>query len=137
MSFSCRFRYCPTSVLCRSNKAKWARSRVKFVSCYASWQYSVITVIGFLTSRLVFEVKKRMLREERQGKRLNKNSSLAKEEVENFWECGQLGCHTSLAIINMFWWMFTLHFSLWSRQQHHTMNIEDFTIRRDEKDNEC
>ena len=28
------------------------------------------------------------------------------------WECGQLGTHSPISLINTIWWLFTLHFGL-------------------------
>lgn len=100
------------------------------------YKYSLLTHREFSTSRSVLEGKAKLLREEGRGKRPNKSCSVSKEEVEKLWESRQFGCHSPQALINTLWWLFTLHFGLRGRQEHHTMKVEDFTFRTDDRGTE-
>ena len=52
------------------------------------------------------------------------------------WECGQLGTHSPMSLINTIWWLFTLHFRLRGRQEHHSMTVSDFQFKKDDFGNE-
>ena len=52
------------------------------------------------------------------------------------WECGQLGTHSPMSLINTIWWLFTLHFRLRGRQEHHSMTVNDFQFKKDDFGNE-
>ena len=52
------------------------------------------------------------------------------------WECGQLGTHSPMSLINTIWWLFTLHFWLRGRQEHHSMTVSDFQFKKDDFGNE-
>ena len=82
------------------------------------------------------EVKCKNLREHGKGKRPNKSNSLLEGEVNILWECEQLGTHSSVHLINTIWWLFTLHFGLRGRQEHHSMTVSDFQFKKDDFDNE-
>ena len=51
------------------------------------------------------------------------------------WDCGQLGGDHPRAMVNTLWWVLTQHFGLRERQKHHDMNVEDFTLDRDDQGN--
>ena len=52
------------------------------------------------------------------------------------WECGQLGTHSPMSLIDTIWWLFTLHFGLKGRQKHHSMTVSDFQFKKDDFGNE-
>ena len=74
-----------------------------------------------MTSRAVLE-----------GKRPNRSFSLTKAEEETLWDCGQLGSSTPVSLVNTIWWLFTQHFGIRGRQEHHSMKVEDFTFKKDD-----
>ena len=82
----------------------------------------------FNESNVILEGKARALRDIGMGNRPNRSRPLTQQEEETLWNCGQLGISTPMAIINTLWFRLTQHFGLRGRQEHHTMNIEDFTI---------
>ena len=96
----------------------------------AGYMYSLLTSRHFLNSRNVLEGKARLLREQGKGKLPSKSCSLSNDEIEQLWESGQLGYHSPMALINTLWWLFTLHFGLRGRKEHHNMKIEDFTFNK-------
>ena len=81
-------------------------------------------------SNVILEGKARALRDIGTGNRPNRSGPLPQQEEETMWNCGQLGISTSMAIINTLWFLLTQHFGLRGRQEHHTMNLEDFTITK-------
>ena len=85
----------------------------------------------FNESNAILEGKARALRDIGMGNRPNRSRPLTQQE-ETLWKCGQLGISTPMAIINTLWFLLTQHFGLRGRQEHHTMNIEDFTIMLDD-----
>ena len=95
--------------------------------------FSIIRDRKFATSQAVLEGKARFLREQGKGKRPNKASSLTSIEEEKLWECGQLGASTPLSLVNTIWLQLTQHFGLRGRQEHHTMKVEHFTLKKDDK----
>ena len=58
--------------------------------------------------------------------------SLTKEEEEILWKIGQLGDETPRSLINSVWWLLTMHLGLNSLQEHHDMNVKDFSLQRDD-----
>ena len=86
----------------------------------------------FNESNVILEGKARALRDIGIGYRPNRSRPLTQQEEETLWNCGQLGISTPMAIINTLWFLLTQHFGLRGRQEHHTMNIEDFTIMLDD-----
>ena len=51
------------------------------------------------------------------------------------WQCGQLGMHCGKSLINTLWLLFTQHFGLRGRQEHHDMKVEDYTFKIDDEGN--
>lgn len=100
------------------------------------YKISILRDREFLTSRSVLEGKARMLREQGMGKRPNKAESLTAEEEEILWNCGQLGCQNPKSLINTLWWLLTQHFGLRGRQEHHSMKIEDFVLKKSDEGKE-
>jgi len=97
-----------------------------------NYNFSILRSTEFKTSRSVLEGKARLLREAGKGKRPNKRCSLTSEEEEQLWKCGTFGSESPIALINTLWWLFTLHFGLRGRQEHHDMKVEDFTFKKDD-----
>ena len=97
-----------------------------------SYKFSIIRDREFATSRSVLEGKARILREKGKGKKPNKAASLDNKDEDVLWKCGQLGSSTPMSIINTIWWQFTQHFGLRGRQEHHSMQVEDFSFRMDD-----
>ena len=97
-----------------------------------NYQYSILNHQYFARSRAVLEGKAKYLRQLGKGKRPNKASSLSTDEEETLWNNHQLGCHSPTSLINTLWWLFTQHFGLRGRQEHHDMRMEDFTLRKNE-----
>ena len=93
---------------------------------------SILRDTEFLSSRKVLEGKARKLRDQGLGERPNKPKSLTKEEEEILWENGQLGNPNPHFLINTMWWVLTMHFGLRSRQEHHDMLVEDFSIEKND-----
>ena len=101
-----------------------------------NYHVSIIRDRVFSTSRAVLEGKCKNSREHGKGKRPNKSNSLSESEVNILWECGQLGTHSPMSLINTIWWLFTLHFGLRGRQEHHSMTVSDFQFKKDDFGNE-
>ena len=78
-----------------------------------NYHVSIIRDRVFSTSRAVLEGKCKNLREHGKGKRPNKSNSLSESEVNILWECGQLGTHSPMYLINTIWWLITL---LWAKR---------------------
>ena len=95
-----------------------------------NYHVSIIRDRVFSTSRAVLEGKCKNLREHGKGKRPNKSNSLSESEVNILWEYGQLGTHCPMSLIKTIWWLFTLHFGLIGRQEHHFMTISDFQFKK-------
>ena len=102
--------------------------------CYS---FSIIKDREFFNSRKVLEGKARKLRNEGKGKLPNKSRSLTREEEEALWEGGQLGNQSSpRSLLNTMWWLLSQHLGLRGCQEHYTMNVEDFTLNKDDSGNE-
>ena len=90
----------------------------------------------FLSSRKVLEGKACKLQNEGKGKLPNKSQSLTREEEEVLWECGQLGNSSPRSLLYTMWWLLSQHLGLRGCQEHYTMNVEDFTLNKDDNGNE-
>ena len=101
-----------------------------------NYPVSILKSREFRTSNAVLEGKARHLREQGKGKRPNKAKSLTSAEEEELWNCGQLGSHSPQALVNTIWWQLTQHFGLRGRQEHHSMQVEDFVFQKDDDKNE-
>ncbi|XP_057292326.1 uncharacterized protein LOC130614877, partial [Hydractinia symbiolongicarpus] len=100
-----------------------------------NYKVSILTDRAFKGSRDVLEGKARLLREKGMGKKPHKAACLT--NAEEVVICGQLGIHNAQSVVNSLWFLFTQHFGLRGRQEHHTMRIEDFTFKIDNNVNEC
>ena len=102
-----------------------------------NYHVSIIRGRVFSTSKAVLEGKCKTLREHGKGKRPNKSNSLSASDVKILWECGQLGTHSPVSLINAIWWLLnTLYFGLRGRQEHYSMTISDFQFKKDDFGNE-
>ena len=101
-----------------------------------NYHVSIIRDRVFSASRAAIEGKCKNLRKDGKGKRANKSLSLLESEVNISWECGQLGTHSSMSLINTIWWLFTLHIRLRGQQEHHPMTVSDFQFKKDDFGNE-
>ena len=84
----------------------------------------------------MLEGKARKLQNEGKGKLPNKSRSLTREEEEVLWECGQLGNSSPRSLLYTMWWLLSQHLGLRGCQEHYTMNVEDFTLNKDDNGNE-
>ena len=80
----------------------------------------------------MLEGKAKKLRRDGLGKQPNKAKSLTDEEEKILWESGQLGGDNPCSLTNTLWWLLTQHFGLRGRQEHHEMNVEDFSLQKDD-----
>ena len=88
---------------------------------------------AFQGCRDVLEGKAKYLREELgMGKKPNRSHSLTADEERILWESGQLGLANARSLTNTVWFLLTQHFGLRGRQEHHKMNVEDFTFKLDD-----
>ena len=96
----------------------------------AGYMHSLLTSIHFLNFRNVLEGKATLLREQGKGKHPNKSCSLSNGKIKQLWQSGQFGYFSPMALINTLWWLFTFHFGLRGRKEHHNMKIKDFTFKK-------
>ena len=101
-----------------------------------NYHVSIIRDRVFSKSRAVLEGKCKNLREHGKSKRPNKSNRLSESEVNVLCECGQLGTHSPLSLINTIWWLFTLQFGLRRQQEHHSLTVSDFQFKKDDFGNE-
>ena len=66
-----------------------------------NYHVSVLRDRVFSTSSAVLEGKCKNLREHGKGKQPNKSNRLPESEVKILWECGQLGTHSPMSLINI------------------------------------
>ena len=62
------------------------------------------------------------------GKLLNRTRSLSGAEENILWEKGQLGCNSSLFLIQTVWWINCLHFGMRGWEEHRNLKIEQFRL---------
>ena len=122
--------------LCWGKKNEWRRVWANFPCKYGIDRYLKENNHHVSIIRAVLEAKCKNLREHGKGKRPNKSNSLSESEVNILWECGQLGTHSPMSLIDTIWWLFTLHFGLKGRQKHHSMTVSDFQFKKDDFGNE-
>ena len=101
-----------------------------------NYHVSIIRDRVFSKSRVSLKGKCKNLREHGKGELPNKSNSLSESEVNILWECGQLGTHSPVSLINTIWWLTTSHFGLRGRREHHSMNVGDFQFKKDDFGNE-
>ena len=95
-------------------------------------QFSVTRNREFHQANLVLEGKAKQLRQQGRGKRPNAATALTTEEEETLWQNKKLGNESPRVLSQTMWWILTQHFGLRGRQEHHSMNVEDFTFRLDD-----
>jgi len=89
-------------------------------------KYSIIGDREFCQSKLVLEGKVKHLRQQGKGKRPNAASALTAEEEEILWTVKNLGDSSPRVLSQTMWWVLTQHFGLRGRQEHRSMEVEDF-----------
>ena len=95
--------------------------------------FSILRDIEFKGSRDVLEGKAKFLRQELgKGKTPNAANSLSLEEEDTLWASGQLGMQNGRSLTNTVWFLLTQHMGLRGRQEHHAMNVQDFTFKHDD-----
>jgi len=98
--------------------------------------FSIIKDRKYFNSRKVLEGKPRKLGNEGKGKLPSKSRSLTRGEEKVLWESGQLGNSSPRSLLNTMWWLLSQHLGLRGCQEHYTMNVEDFTLYKDDSGNE-
>ena len=72
------------------------------------------------------EGKVKHLHQQGKGKRPNVASALTAEEEEILWTVKNPGDSSPRVLSQTMWWILTQHFGLRERQEHHSMEVEDF-----------
>lgn len=98
-----------------------------------NYPHSIIKDCQFQQSKKVLEGQAKLLRQEEKGKRLDASSTLSIPEEEALWDNGKLGSSSPRVLCHTMWWILTQHFVLRGRQEHHSMNVEDFNLCRDDR----
>ena len=78
------------------------------------------------------EMKARITRMDGKGKVPNRARNLSEAEENIIWKSGQLGCNSFRSLIQTVWWNNCLHFGIRSREEHHSLKIEQFLLETDE-----
>ena len=102
-------------------------------NCY---KYSIIRDRDFHQSKLVLEGKVKCLRQQGKGKRPNAANALTAEEEEILWSEQSLGDSSPRVLAQTMWWILTQHFGMRGRQEHHSMEVKDFSFRVDDSGTE-
>ena len=76
----------------------------------------------------MLEGKVKHLRQQGKGKRPNTLNALTAEEEEMLWTDKSLGNSSPRVLSQTMWWVLTQHFGLRGRQEHHSMEVEDFAF---------
>ncbi|XP_078371377.1 uncharacterized protein KIAA1958-like [Oculina patagonica] len=90
--------------------------------------YSILRDRKFAKSRQQLNAKAKQLRDNGFGRKKNAANTLSKEDEEFLWQAGELGRHSAQALFNVNFKNLTEHFGLHGRQEHYSMQIEDFQI---------
>ena len=98
-----------------------------------NYPHSTIKDCQFQQSKKVLEGQAKLLRQEEKGKRLDASSTLSIPEEEALWDNGKLGSSSPRVLCHTMWWILTQHFVLRGRQEHHSMNVEDFNLCREDR----
>ena len=98
---------------------------------------SIITDPEFKTSRDVLEGKARILREKGMGKRPNAACALTKEQEEMLWEKRKLGAISPEVLLHTIWFNNIQHFGQRGRQEHVSMNVNNFNRRTTDDGRQC
>ena len=62
------------------------------------------------------------------GKRKHAANALSEDDEERLWETEQIGKHSAQALVNANFKNLTEHFGLRGRQEHYSMQVEDFSL---------
>nr|XP_058964826.1 uncharacterized protein KIAA1958-like [Pocillopora verrucosa] len=100
------------------------------------YKYSIIRDREFHQSKLVLEGKVKCLRQQGKGKRPNAANTLTAEEEKMLWSEQSLGDCSPRVLSQTMWWILTQHFGLRGRQEHHSMEVEDFSFCVDDSGTE-
>ena len=100
------------------------------------YKYSIIRDREFHQSKLVLEGKVKCLRQQGKGKRPNAANALTAEEEKMLWSEQSLGDCSPRVLSQTMWWILTQHFGLRGRQEHHSMEVEDFSFCVDDSGTE-
>lgn len=76
----------------------------------------------------MFEGKVKHLSWQGKGKRPYAASALTAKEEEILWTAKNLSNSSPRVLSQTMWWLFTQHFGLRGRQEHHSMEVEDFVF---------
>ena len=100
------------------------------------YKYSITRDREFHQSKLVLEGKVKCLRQQGKGKRPNAANALTAEEEKMLWSEQSLGDCSPRVLSQTMWWILTQHFGLRGRQEHHSMEVEDFSFCVDDSSTE-
>lgn len=100
------------------------------------YKYSIIRDREFHQSKLVLEGKVKHLRQQGKGKRPNAANALTTAEEEMLWTQQSLGNSSPKVLSQTMWWILTQHFGFRGRQEHHSMDVEDFAFCVDDSGTE-
>ena len=92
------------------------------------YKYSILRDCKFYQSKLVLEGKVKDLHQQGKGKRRNAVNALTAEEEEMLRTKKSLGNSSPRVLSQTIWSVLTQHFGLRGRQEHHSMEVEDFAF---------
>ena len=98
----------------------------------SDYKYSIMRDREFYQSKLVLEGKVKHLRQQGKGKRPNAASALTAEEEEILWTTKNLSDFGPRVLSQTMWWVLTQHFGLRGRQEHRSVEVEDFAFCQDD-----
>ena len=90
--------------------------------------YSILRDRQFQLFGQQLEAKARYLRQKGMGKRKHAANALSEDDEEHLWETGHIGKHSAQALVNANFKNLTEHFGLRGRQEHYSMQVEDFSL---------
>ena len=93
------------------------------------YQKSILVDTEFKTSRDVLEGKARALREKGMGKKPNAANALTGAQEQLLWDKRKLGPISPQVLLHTMWYNNTQHFGQRGRQEHITMDINNFKRR--------
>ena len=100
------------------------------------YKFSIIRDREFAESKMVLEGKVKLLRQQGKGKRPNASKALTTEEEEKLWSENKLGNSSPKVLLQTMWWLLTQHFGLRGRQEHHSMEVQQFSFCFDDNGTE-
>ena len=90
----------------------------------------------FESSRKVLEAKRKELRRQGKGRRVNAAQPLSTGEEGKLWETGMLGCGNPTVLLHTIWYICTVHFGLRGVDEHRRMCYSDFELSLDDNGTE-